>query len=95
MEKSLVKRGGDELMQPESNLSRVDINALLEAAVKQGSAMEVIKELRAMESEIQARRTKAAFDEAMSAFQAACPIIVKTKGVSTNSGALAYKYAPI
>jgi len=95
MSDKLTVASKSALTQPESNMSRVDIGALMESAVKQGSAMEVFKELRAMEADIQARRSKAAFDEALSAFQSECPTIVKTKGVSTNSGALAYKYAPI
>jgi len=80
---------------PSSEYSPVNMGALFEAAVKQGSAMEVIKELRQMESDIQNRRAKAMFDEDMCAFQDECPVILKEKGVKTNSGQLAYKYAPI
>lgn len=58
-------------------LSNVDIGALFAEAVKQGSAMEVIKELRQMEADMQARKAKAAFDEAMEAFQTECPVLVK------------------
>ena len=75
----------------DSSLTAVNMNALLAKAVEQGSAMEVIKELRLMESEIQKRRAKAAFDESMAAFQAECPVIKKTK----DGAKQAYKYAPL
>ena len=78
-----------------SPVSAVDIGALMEAAVKQGSAMEVIKEIRQMESEFHARTAKQAFDEAMSAFQEECPVILKQKSVPDRSGKTAYVYAPI
>ena len=73
----------------------VNIGALFEEAVKQGSAMEVIKELRLMESDHAARKAKAEFDAALSAFQTECPIIKKEKAVPDRSGAPAYRYAPI
>jgi hypothetical protein len=57
--------------------------------------MEVFKELCAMEEKMAGRRSKAAFDEAMSAFQAECPIIKKDKAVPDRTGKTAYSYAPI
>ena len=54
-----------------------------------------MERLLAMRRELKAERAKEEFDKAMSAFQAECPIIKKTKGVNTNSGDLAYKYAPL
>lgn len=77
------------------SLSNVDIGALFEEAVKQGSAMEVIKELRAMESEMHARTAKTRFDTAMSQFQSECPVLIKEKGVPDRSGKIAYRYCPL
>jgi hypothetical protein len=45
--------------------------------------------------EDQAIAAKAAFDEAMSRFQAACPVITKSKPVPDRSGSIAYRFAPI
>lgn len=73
----------------------VNLEALLNKAVDAKSAVEVIKELRLMELDMQARSAKAAFDEAMSAFQEECPIITKDKAVPDRTGKTAYKYAPI
>lgn len=78
-----------------SMLTGVDINALLAKAVDSKAAVDVLKELRAMELDHHERSAKAAFDEEMSAFQEECPVITKEKGVSDNNGKLAYKYAPI
>lgn len=80
---------------PHQDFPMVDINSLFSEAVKQGSAMEVIKELRLMESEHHARRARTAFDEAMSSFQVECPVIRKEKAVPDRSGKTAYSYAPI
>lgn len=77
------------------SLSGVDLNGLFAEAVKQGSAMEVIKELRAMESEFHSRTAKAKFDAAMSGFQSECPIILKEKGVPDRSGKAAFFFAPL
>jgi len=78
-----------------SMLSSVNIESLLSKAVDSKAAVEVLKELRAMELDYHARSAKAAFDEAMSAFQSECPIITKDKGVPDRSGKIAYKYSPI
>jgi hypothetical protein len=54
-----------------------------------------MERLLAMRRELKAEWAKEEFDRAMSAFQADCPTIEKTKGVKTKSGIVAYKYAPI
>jgi hypothetical protein len=79
----------------ESGLADMNMKELFEAAIKQGSAMEVIKELRQMEADMNQRHAKSFFDEAMSKFQSECPFIIKGKGVPDRSGSIAYKYAPI
>lgn len=81
---------------PPSMLSMTDMaEQLISKAVDSKSAVEVIKELRAMRDEDMRRAAEASFNAAFSIFQASCPVIIKGKSVSTNSGQLAYKYAPI
>lgn len=85
-----------ERRPPQSvGLAGVNIEALLDKAIDAKAAVEVIKELRQMRMEDQAIAAKRAFDEAMAQFQAECPVIVKQKSVSTNSGQKAYSYAPL
>ena len=67
-----------------------DVRMLLEKAVDSKAAVEVVKELRAMQREDQDRRAKFDFDAALSKFQSECPTIIKTKSVENS-----YKYAPI
>lgn len=81
--------------QQPSMLASVNIQTLFDKAVDSKAAVEVLKELRAMELDYHERNAKAAFDEAMTAFQSECPTIVKEKGVPDRSGKTAYKYAPI
>jgi hypothetical protein len=77
------------------SLPTINIETLINKAVDSKAAVEVVKELRAMLREDQAIAAKAAFDEAMSRFQAACPVITKSKAVPDRSGATAYRFAPI
>lgn len=76
--------------QPQSlsAVSTVNIEALLNKAVDAKAAVEVLKELRAMELDMQARRAKQQFDEAMAALQAECPTVIKSTRVEQ-----AYSYA--
>ena len=73
----------------------INIESLINKAVDSKAAVEVVKELRAMLREDQEIAARAAFDEAMSAFQSKCPTIVKGKGVPDKNGRTAYKFAPI
>jgi hypothetical protein len=76
-------------------ISLVNVESLINKAVDAKSAVEVLKELRAMELDMHERRAKEMFDESMSAFQSDCPTILKEKGVPDRSGRIAYKYAPV
>jgi len=78
-----------------SPMASVNIQSLLDKAVDSKAAVDVLKELRAMYLDEQARQAERAFNEAMSAFQAECPTVIKQKEVKTNAGQVAYKYAPI
>lgn len=75
----------------ESALTSVNIGALLDKAIDAKSAVEVMERLQAMRREIKAEHAKAAYDAALAAFQAECPIIQKHKQGARN----AYKYAPL
>lgn len=72
----------------------IDIEALLNKAVDSKAAVEVLKELRIMEREMQAERAAQAFNDALSAFQSDCPVIIKEKGVIVG-GKTMYAYAPL
>jgi hypothetical protein len=78
-----------------SSMPVINIEALIEKAVDTKSAVEVVKELRAMFLDDQRRAAEAAFNEALSAFQAECPVINKGKTVTDRSNAKLYSYAPI
>jgi hypothetical protein len=78
-----------------SVLSGIDLKMLFDKAVDSKAAVEILKELRAMELDHHERSAKAAFDEAMTAFQSECPTITKERAVPDASGKTAYKFAPI
>lgn len=71
------------------------IENMLVLAINKSVPVETMERLLAMRRELKQEAAKEAYDRAMAAFQAECPTIVKTKEVRTNSGGLAYKYAPI
>lgn len=80
-----------QINSPES----VSVESLISLAINRKVSVETIERLLAMRRELKAEFAKKSYDEAMAAFQADCPTIVKTKEVKTNSGKVAYRYAPI
>lgn len=70
---------------PESNLRY---------AIDRNASVDVIERMMVIRRELQAEKAKAAYDSAMAAFQAACPVITKEKGVPDRSGTVAYFYSP-
>lgn len=72
-----------------------DIEATFRYAIEKGAGPEAMTTLMNIRRELNAEAAKKAFDEALSAFQDECPVIVKTRSVPTRSGDTAYKYAPI
>src|SRR5687768_1312205 len=74
---------------------RHDAEALIAKAIDKHVPVETMERLLMMRRELKAEWAKEEFDKAMSAFQAECPIIKKTKGVKTGTGDIAYKYAPL
>ncbi len=71
------------------------VESLFRLAIEKGTPVDAMERLLTMRREIHAERAKAAFDEAMAAFQSECPPIVKAKSVPDRSGRVAYKYAPL
>ncbi|MGE0126664.1 MAG: ERF family protein [Blastocatellales bacterium] len=72
-----------------------NVEALISKAIEQGAPIDTMERILAMRRELKAEFAKEAFDKAMAKFQSECPVIVKNKEVKTDSGAVAYRYAPI
>lgn len=72
------------------------IDLMIDKAIDKGIDISVLEKLLAMRKELKADFAKEEFDKAMSVFQGECPIVEKKKeGSRTNSGQLAFKYAPL
>jgi len=78
----------------QSNEFEVKSEQLLRLAIEKGVSVETLERLLAMNEQIRLQHAKQAFDRDMAAFQAACPIIKKNRGMY-NKGHLNYKYASI
>lgn len=85
------------LVQVESQGALVSVNpeALIARAIDKGLPLESIERLLAMRRELKTEWAKERFFAALSRFQKACPIIVKTSEVKGKDGKLRYKYAPL
>jgi len=68
---------------------------LISRAIDKNVSVDTMERLLAMRRELKAEFAKEKFDKAMSNFQSECPEIKKTKEVRTNTGQVAYRYAPI
>lgn len=68
---------------------------LISQAITQGANIETMSKLMDLQDRWDAKQAKKAFDAAMAAFQAECPIIKKTRPVKDNSGKVLYYFAPI
>ena len=74
------------------------VEALIAEAVKHDISVEGLEKLLAMHERMQATAAKRSFLEALSAFQADCPVIEKgkTAKIDTKSGGqFSYRYAPL
>ena len=77
-------------------LGMVDPQELILSAVRGGASIEVLERLMDLRRALKAEVAEVAFREAMSRFQAECPIIPKTKIVKNKDGkSTRYKYAPM
>ena len=78
------------------NQNIIDSQTLIMQAITQGANVDILERLLAMRERIHEEEAKIAFREAMSRFQAECPIIPKKKKVLNKDGkTVRYKYAPI
>lgn len=79
----------------EKGIVNFNAESLISQAITQKLPVDVMERLLAMRKELKAEWAKEQYTKAMSAFQSQCPTIQKTKEVKTNTGEIAYKYAPI
>lgn len=94
---------GDDLGQDDESLTAIavaqpapsvpSVVSLLNKAVEHDISVEGLEKLLAMHERMQAAAAQSAFLEALSAFQADCPVIPKRKTAST--GSYSYRYAPL
>lgn len=72
------------------------VETLIAKAIENNTPVETMEKLLAMRRELKAEYAKEQFDKDMALFQGECPTIKKTKaGGKTNSGQVAYYYAPL
>jgi hypothetical protein len=74
------------------------VEGLIALAIEHGSAVDALERLLAMRQTLKAEAAREAFFEALSAFQADCPVIEKgkTARIDSRTGAsYTYKYAPL
>lgn len=84
-----------EIVAQNNQIANFNVESLMAKAIEHGLSPETMEKFLAMRQQLKAEWAKEQFTKAMASFQGECPTIVKTKGVNTKSGALAYKYAPI
>jgi len=77
---------------------QLDIQALIERAITDNSAVEVVERLLAMAKDVRAIQAREEWYRAMAEFQRQCPPIKKTKAadiVSQKGSRFTYRYAPL
>lgn len=74
---------------PVARPQTVNIEDLFRYAIEKGGGVDTMERLMAVRRELNAEQAKRAFDDAMAAFQAECPVIGKNKRVEGL-----YDYAP-
>lgn len=90
MSKEVQKRENAQSMQT------APANTLIAQAIEKGADISVLERLFDLQERWEKNQAKKEYDEAMTQFQAECPIIPKIKdGSRTKSGELAFKYAPL
>lgn len=74
------------------------VEGLIVSAIEHGASTEALERLLVMRERLKAERAREAFFEALSAFQAECPVIPKRKTArveSRSGGSYTYHYAPL
>jgi cytochrome c553 len=82
-------------VEAKPEITKINIESLISKAIDKNIPVDVMERLLVIRRELKAEWAKEQYDKAMSEFQAECPIIKKTKGVRTDEGKVAYKYAPL
>lgn len=86
----------DEVNQDNNQIAIVNPELLLMTAIENGLPIETIEKLLQLRTQLKNEWAKEQFENAMTKFQGECPIIQKIKeGGKTNSGDVAYYYAPV
>lgn len=92
---AVVSKENTEISEKHST-EVVSVENLIQQAIVHNTPVDTMERLLAMRRELKAEYAKEEFDKAMSKFQGECPVIRKTKaGGKTNSGDVAYWYAPL
>jgi hypothetical protein len=74
----------------------MSVESFISQAIASNVPIESLERLLAMRTQVKAEQAKEAFDEAMASAQGEFPVIEKKKeGNRTNSGVVAFMYAPI
>lgn len=76
-------------------VKETSVSEFISQAIAQNLPVETMERLFSLRERVKAEQAREGFIGAMAKFQSECPVIVKTKEVSTNSGQHAYSYAPI
>jgi ERF superfamily len=80
-------------------LRQPGVEGLIALAIEHGSAVDALERLLGMRERLKAEAAREAFFEALSAFQADCPVIEKGKTAKiesrTGGSSFSYKYAPL
>lgn len=95
---ALTTREGVALAPPLPEDDGNDVMALIRYALHEDVGVEKLERLMALKERHDAKLAQAAYQAALTAFQAECPVIQKTRGVSFDDRAgsrPAYWYAPL
>jgi len=87
--KQITKRGDLR------GLRNVNPQQLIIKAIERNVPIEILERLLLMSDKFKKDEAEIAFREAMSGFQAECPVIPKRKIVRNRDGTIRYRYAPI
>lgn len=71
------------------------VESFITTAIQTNVPIETLEKLLAMRGQVKAEQAKEAFINAMSSFQAECPIIAKNKDVNGKDGKKRYSYASL
>lgn len=71
------------------------VESFITKGIESNVSVETMERLFALRKEVKAEMAKEAFTQAMSKFQAECPIIEKKKIVLDKNGSVRYKFAPL